>query len=241
MTMRNLKKTAVSWAMAILLGVAAPAGLEAATVSAATIKETVKACIEKNMPWPAGNVRILFPVKIQDVRLPGSRVICEAMAKRNESYVGDSVYTVRFYDGDTLLREERVRVRQEVLLDVAVSVRALEKDSEIRKGDIRFEGRWFAEMPANAVTDLREVEGKRLVHGVRPNCEITKSILKNGTLVRRGKMVRIILESGPMTVLTSGLSEEDGGRNDVVRVRNTSSSRIVYARVVDENTVRVDF
>jgi len=66
-------------------------------------------------------------------------------------------------------------------------------------------------------------------------------MLKMFPLVRRGKMVRIILESGPLTVLTSGQSQEDGARDDLVRVKNLSSSKIIYARVVDDNTVKVEF
>jgi flagella basal body P-ring formation protein FlgA len=242
MGMANWKeKAGTVWALVFLFAVTTGGPVDAAVISSGKIKEAVRAYVEKNMPWSAGRVRLFFPARISDIHVPGTGVTCEVRGKRNENFVGDSAYTIRLCDGDTLLRENTVRVRIEVLLDVAVSVRAMEKDSEIRQEDVRFEGRWFGEIPATAVTDFREIEGKLLIRGIRPNCEITKNILKNGTLVRRGRMVRIVLENGFMTVLTSGLSEEDGARHDVVRVRNLSSSKIIYAKVVDENTVRVDY
>jgi len=229
------------WLTLILAAFSIGGNADAATIRAGEIKAAVKAYIEKNMPWPDGNIRVFFPAKVQDIQASVSKITFEVRGKRNDSFIGDSFYTVNFYDEDVLIRQETIRAKLEVFLDVALSARALEKDSEITENDVRFEGRWRSEMPANAVTDLREMIGKRIVGSIRPNCEITKNMLKRYPLVRRGKMVRIVLDRGPLTVLTMGLSEEDGSRNDIVKIKNLSSSKIVYARVVNDNTVKIDF
>jgi len=59
--------------------------------------------------------------------------------------------------------------------------------------------------------------------------------------VKRGKIVCINLERGPLKISTIGISEEDGARGAIIRVRNVSSNRMVYARVVGANTVQVEF
>ena len=228
---------AVAVAVSILTG----GRLEAATVSADTIKEAVRTYIEKHMPWPKGNIRVFFTSQFRDLQLPGKKIDLEVRGKRNDNFVGDSFYTVSFYEDDVLLRQETVRAKIEVFRDVALSVRALEKGREIRSEDVRFEGRWFTDVPANAVTDFSDFVGKQLTTSVRPNCEITRNMLRSYPLVRRGKVVRVVLESGRMTIMTVGLPEEDGSRNDVVRVKNLSSNKVIYARVVEDNTVRVDF
>jgi flagella basal body P-ring formation protein FlgA len=227
---------------ALFLGQAVAGGTaDAATIQAGDIREAVRAYIQKNMPWPEKNVRIYFSSRNGDASVPGTHVKYDVRGKRNDPFIGDCVYTVRFSENDILLREEAVRTRVEVFFDVVVSARPLEKDSMIGEEDVRFEGRWFTEMPSNVITDLQDVVGKRLIYSVRPNCEITKNMIKNSIVLRRGKLVRIIFENGPLRALTAGLSEEDGARNDVVKVRNVSSSKIIYARVLDENTVRVDY
>jgi flagella basal body P-ring formation protein FlgA len=225
-----------------ILGQAVAGGtVDAATIQAGDVREAVKAYIRSNMPWPEKNVRIYFSSRNADATVPGTQVKYEVRGKRNDAFIGDCVYTVRFSENDIVLREEAIRTRVEVFFDVVVSARPLEKDCMIGEEDVRFEGRWFTEMPANIITDLQDVVGKRLLYSVRPNCEITRNMIKNSIVLRRGKLVRIIFENGPLSALTAGLSEEDGARNDVVKVRNVSSSKIVHARVLDENTVRVDY
>jgi flagella basal body P-ring formation protein FlgA len=66
-------------------------------------------------------------------------------------------------------------------------------------------------------------------------------MLKSVKTIKRGKMVKIVLESGPMTIMTFGLCEEDGNRGDFIKVRNTSSNKTFYARVVDDSSVRIEF
>ncbi len=213
----------------------------AGLIKGSTIRSAVKAYIEKNMPWEKDNVHILFPAGTPDVAYSGDKISYEVRAGRNEEYIGDTAFKVLFFKDDTLIREEPVRVRMEVMLAIPVSTRALERDTEIRNEDIKIVGRWFTRMPYSAITDPAEVIGKRAASSIRPNCEITRSMVKNSVLVARGKIVRIVLESGPMRILSVGLAEENGGRNDVIRVRNTSSSKMVYARVIDYSVVKVEF
>lgn len=221
---------------------AAPrAGSGTGLIKGSSIRSAVKAYIEKSMPWEKDNVHILFPAGIPDVSYSGDEISYEVRAGRNQEYIGDTAFKVLFFRDDTLIREEPVRVRIEVMLDMPVANRALERDTEIRKEDIKIVSRWFTRMPYRAITDPAEVVGKRAASSIRPNCEITRSMVKNSVLVARGKIVRIVLENGPMRILSVGLAEENGGRNDVIRVRNTSSNRTVYARVIDYSVVKVEF
>jgi flagella basal body P-ring formation protein FlgA len=219
---------------------AAPGG-ESGFIKSSSIRSAVKAYIEKNMPWERDNVHILFPMDAPDVVSPGGKTKYEVRAGRNEEYIGETVLKVLFFKDDALIREELVRVRIEVMLDVAVAVRAIERDAEIRKEDIKVAGRWFTRMPSNTVTDPADIVGKRAAVSIRPNCEISRSMVKNSILVARGRMVRIILENGPLRIVSMGLAEESGGRNDMIRVRNTSSQKTMYARVIDNSLVKVEF
>lgn len=221
--------------------VARPAAGGSLLIKSDTIRYAVKAYIEKNMPWDRDNVHILFPLGTPDVAYMGGKVSYEVRAGHGEEYIGDTIFKVLFFKDDTLIREEPVRVRIEVMLQVPVSVRAIEREVEIRKEDIRIAGRWYTRMPSNSITDPAEIIGKRAAVGIRPNSEIARGMVKNSILVKRGKVVRIVLEDGPMRILTVGLAEEDGGRNDVIRVRNTSSNKMVYARVIEDSTVKVEF
>jgi len=44
-----------------------------------------------------------------------------------------------------------------------------------------------------------------------------------------------------MMISTVGLCQEDGGRGDLVRVQNLSSKKIIFARVMAQSLVKVEF
>jgi len=205
------------------------------------IKTIVKKYIEANMPWQQGNMRVDFLGRIHDVSIQGEKVSYEVKSIREESYIGDSTFTVVVSDEGTLMREIPVRVRMEVAIDVVVSAKYLHRDSEIGHGDIKLVRKWFTQMPVHVVTNIDDAAGKRLYSDVMQNSEIKRNMLKSIKTIKRGKIVKVVLESGPMTIMTFGLCEEDGSRGDFIRVRNTSSNKTIYARIVDDSSVMIEY
>jgi len=205
------------------------------------IKTVVKEYIHANAPWPQENVRIEFLGRIADVSIQGERFSVKIRSRRDESFIGDSTFTVTVYDEGTLLREIPVRVRMEVALDVVISTKFLRSNSEISNDDIKLTRKWFNQVPVSAVTQIEDAVGKYLYGDVRANTEIKRSMLRSVKTIKRGKVVKMVLENGPMTIMTFGLCEEDGSRGDFIRVRNISSNKTVFARVLDGSSVRVEY
>ena len=205
------------------------------------IKALVKNYIETNMPWQQGRMRVEFLSRTADLHVQGEKISCKVRSRHDEPYIGDSNFTVGIYDDGTLLREESIHVRMEVALDVVVSTRYLPRDMEIDSDSVKLVRKWFNQMPIHTLTQIEDVVGKHLYSDVRQNTEIKRNMLKAVKTMKRGKMVKMILESGPMTIVTFGLSEEDGSRGDFIRVRNTSSNKTVFVKVVDDSSVRIEF
>lgn len=212
-----------------------------ASLEGSGIKTMVKEYIDANMPWHRENIRIQFLNRVQDITVQGEKISYGIRSGRDEAFIGDSTFTVQVYDDGTLLKEIPMRVRMEVAVDVVVSTKQLQRNSEIGEGDIKLVRKWFNQMPVNAVTQIEDAVGKRLYSNVMPHGEIRRNMLKSIATVKRGKVVKVMLESGPMTITTFGLSEEDGGHGDFIRVRNMSSNKTVFARVIDDSSVRVEY
>ena len=60
-------------------------------------------------------------------------------------------------------------------------------------------------------------------------------------LVRKGETVEVSAIEGPLTVTVKALAVQNGGRGDLVLVRNIDSKKEFTAVVVDENRVQVHF
>ena len=179
--------------------------------------------------------------RIPDLHVQGEKISCKVRSGQDEAYIGDSIFTVGVYDDGTLLREERVHVRMEVAMDVVMSTKYLMRDKGIDSDSVKLVRKWFNQLPVYVVTQIEDVVGKQPYNDIRQNMEIKRNMLKDVKTMKRGKMVKMVLESGPMMIVTFGICEEDGSRGDYIKIRNTSSNKMVYARVMDDSSVRVEF
>jgi flagella basal body P-ring formation protein FlgA len=57
----------------------------------------------------------------------------------------------------------------------------------------------------------------------------------------RGDVVRMVAESDVLRVAAKGMAKENGAVGERIRVMNLRSRKIIYAQVMDEQTVQVEF
>lgn len=226
---------------AVVILMAAMETAQAATVSADRIKAAVIRYVEKNSRRPAASVRVVFLSSVPDEKLPlSSSVTLEVSGRQGEDFIDYSTFVVGFYSDGALLKERSVSVSMEVLTDVTLSARPLSRHRILAPGDLYVEKRWLKNIPANLAV-LKESVGRALTMSVGANREITKNMLTEPALVKRGNPVRIVFDSDVLRVSVMGVSEEEGRRDQIIRVKNIASNRVIYAKVTGGDTVRVDF
>jgi len=89
------------------------------------------------------------------------------------------------------------------------------------------------------VTQPEDVIGKHARRSLAVNAPLSTQDVTAVTVVHRGDVVRIVLESPLIKVSTPGEALEAGKPGDTIRVKNTSSHREVRAQVIDKQTVRI--
>lgn len=203
--------------------------------------QKIREHIDRNMLHPAENVRIEFLSKVPALDNPSGKMTYSIESRINEEYIGDTSFTVRMFKNGIFLKEDAVRVRIEVLREFVVSVKNIDRNNILSTDDVAIQKKWVKHIPMNAVSSLNEAIGKTIVVSVRPNAQVTRSMLKEVLPVKRGKLVQVILDNGLMKIMMNGVAEEDGAEDAVVRVRNLNSNKIIYARVVGQAKVQVDF
>jgi len=236
----TLSRISVLFALLALLCTFAPV-CGASTSGEKAIKEAVRKHVEDNAPWPRERVRVEFFGPMPEVAGPAGQADLKVRSRAGERYIGRTSFTVRFSKGDTVVREEAVRVRIEVFTDLVVSTRGIMRDAVIGSDDVTVTSKWMDTAPAGILTDAAEAVGKKAVMRLNAGTEISRTMLRSAPVVKKGEVVRIVLESGPMVISAVGLCQEDGGKGDLVRVQNISSKKIIFARVMGSSLVRVDF
>jgi flagella basal body P-ring formation protein FlgA len=78
-------------------------------------------------------------------------------------------------------------------------------------------------------------------HQIRAETPLKEWMLVRAPIVKRGDMVTILAEAGGLRVSVPGKILEKGYKGQLVRVQNTMSHKKIYAKVINDATVRVDF
>ncbi len=212
----------------------------AGTLTGEQIRQHVVRHIEQSMPWPKNAVRIDVNTPPDMVGLASNNISVRVETAGSEEYVGEMTFMVRVSDGKQQ-RQVSVHGRVELQRDIIVSGKPLARDAVITADDVKVKKKWVRYIDPNLLSDVKEAIGKQLLSAVRSGAELRLQMIKEAIVIKKGKTVRINLERGPMTLTTMGISEEDGTAGSMIRVRNMSSNRQVYARVTGEDTVRIDY
>lgn len=205
------------------------------------LMQKIREHIDQNMLHPAENVRIEFLSGMPKIDNPSGKMTYRIESRTSEEYIGDTSFNVRIFANGIFLKEETVRVRIEVLRDFVVSLNTIARNTVLSADDLILQKKWVKSIPMNAISSPEDAIGKTIVVAIRPNAQITRSMLREVKSVKKGRMVQVILDNGAMKIIMSGLAEEDGTDDAVVKVRNLNSNKIVYARVIGPSKVQIDF
>lgn len=76
---------------------------------------------------------------------------------------------------------------------------------------------------------------------IKINTFLTDIMLELPILVKRGQKVLITAQSGEISVRMNGVSTENGVLGQQIKVKNSSSGRFVYGRVISDSEIQVNY
>jgi flagella basal body P-ring formation protein FlgA len=235
------KRRTISLLLILAVAVGFPAPSAAGSITAEEIKMAVIHYVESNMHWEPGTIRMDCKSRLSEMVVPGANLTLEVTARPDQDFIGDTAFQVKYYSGETLVKEEPLRVTLEALRDLVVSTKALPKDKVITGEDVRVIKKWVRRLPEKVAIVSEDVVGKILMVNIKQNNEIARNVIKEPRLIKKGNTVRIIVDNGDFSITTIGVSEENGIAESLIRVKNVSSNKVIFARVIGDSLVKVEF
>ena len=129
----------------------------------------------------------------------------------------------------------------DVFGSVVCAARKLNKGETVGPADIYLARKNMARMPANVITDKSKAIGLTIKNSLNANTSLREYMLIRKPTVARGAFVTILAQLGGLKVTAPGKTLERGFAGDQIRVQNSMSKKNIYARIVDDSTVEVDF
>ncbi len=132
-----------------------------------------------------------------------------------------------------------VRVTIKLMREVAVAARPLVRGDILQRDDVRMVRKDVSRINGSYLEDPTPLIGYELRQSVSANSLLYSRMLQAPKLVRRGDKITVLAVVGGLEVRVVGEALSDGGKGQMIRVRNLSSKRIVHGEVVSKGMVRI--
>lgn len=136
---------------------------------------------------------------------------------------------------------QRFRISGTVYKQIMVPVlkRFTVAGQEIRADDIEYKATRASKIGRSVITDEAMLIGKSPRRAVRSGVAINVNNLGDPVMVEKGKLVAVILQQSGMYLSVSGRTLEAGGEDDIIRVENINSRKVIQAQVISAREVRI--
>jgi flagella basal body P-ring formation protein FlgA len=138
-------------------------------------------------------------------------------------------------------KEDRVSVSGAVAVYETVlhTSRAYAKGETISRETVYPEKKNIFELADKGIKTFEEIDQKVLKSNIRKGDVIKQNLLMDPPLIQKGDMVKLIAANETLSIVTSGISREDGFKDQVITVENISSGKFVRGIVKGKSKVEV--
>lgn len=138
-------------------------------------------------------------------------------------------------------REDRIRISGKVALydRILCAKRTLAKGEQLLEKDVYFARKNLFDLRGEVVLANQKIEGKILSESVKKDAYIQLSSLAENPLIHKGEIITLVARKNALLIVTSAISKEDGYADQLIRVENIGSGKIVRGLVKERSTVEV--
>jgi len=117
----------------------------------------------------------------------------------------------------------------------------LQRGNVIGESDVVMERIRTERIVRDIPTTLDRVIGQAATRNLLPGNTVKFRDLKQVPTIKRGSRVIILARKGSVKITAPGTVREDGFKNSIVQVMNLETKKMIYAEVINSNTVEVRF
>jgi flagella basal body P-ring formation protein FlgA len=212
---------------------------ESTTVSQQWVENVFKKYVMENTPWNRSDITI------GNVRFSGIPVIPKGSLTYSirpitskQRLTGNVSISVDLYVDGAMVRSLDVLGRVEVYENVYFAARPLKRDDMITTADLEMHRMNVTDAVDRYATQSEQVQNRRVTYKVGVHQPLELRDLDKPLVIKRGDPVRIVFEVPGLLVSAKGRANADAGIGDTVAVTNTSSTKTIYCKVVDSQTVQ---
>ncbi len=122
---------------------------------------------------------------------------------------------------------------------VMVAKRSLERGSSVQWRDVMVQLLDARKVNDDCLVDFPRGAVFEVVRKIVAGQPLKSASLRPYRLVKRGEMVTVVLQREGIRIVTKGTAMANGGKNEVIMVKNPASRRLYQAQIIAAGQVRV--
>lgn len=202
------------------------------------VEEFVVSQIETDLPLAA---RVVVDVRWQnDIEVAtDAKPVIRVRKSSSRKLRGPSVVRVGIdLDGETL-RKMSITADVRIHMPVLVAAYNLKRGEQIEATFFEITNSDVTKLRGAYYTDQNELKDLRMVRSLSAGDVLTDQHIERIPIIKRGEFIRILARGDLFEVTTEGTAMQDGGKGDLIRVKNVDSGKVIRGHVIDSGLIEV--
>lgn len=209
-------------------------------IKKAQLLEIVENYIHQNKDnIPEGEVRFTALRVPKEILLPRGEVSWQVLPSRPE-IVNSSSFSIDFLVDGKPVKTCHVRGKLEILYPVAVALDNIKRGQPITEASIGFMQKDVTQL-RHPIFSAQDVVGMLAKRTLKKGRAINYEHITFPPVIAEGELVKIFATKGNLKITTNGIAKGSGLTGEIIRVKNITSNKLIYARVDAPGRVSVEF
>ena len=214
---------------------------EKQTITVEEIKKSATDFLLRTLPWEKEQLEIDIYYQGGKITIPSGEKLLVYKGRGGSKNVGRIPITLEIQvDG---IFQKRIGINSRVMVSqkVVKTTRQIKRGEIFTTDNIHLETIKTERILGNTIKNIEDALGYEAVNYLPNGRTLLRRSMKKPALGSKGNKIIILAQRGGMKITTPGILKEDGYKDAMVQVLNIESKKIIYGRLIDSNTVRVNF
>lgn len=152
--------------------------------------------------------------------------------------IGSRRFSLVYRVDDKIVKNISIRGQLKAMASVAILTQNVKRGAILHPDMVQLQTKDLAKL-RNPCTNLREVLGKKLTRSLRTGAVLDLSSIDFPPLIHKGQLVKILIKNNGMHLTATGISAMNGKQDQIIRVMNSGSQKMIFCKVTAPGLVEV--
>jgi len=156
----------------------------------------------------------------------------------DQKIIGSRRFSLVYKVDEKIVKNISIRGKIKAMAQVATLTRNVKRGDILQPDMVQMQSRDLSRL-RTPCTSLREVLGKKLTRSLRTGAVLDNSSIDFPPLILKGQLVKILINYNGMHLTATGIASMNGKQDQIIRVMNSGSRKIILCRVAAPGLVEV--